>query len=64
MISKGITMKAIRLLTAGVLLMSVSTAGVASAQSTVPGYTAGAQMMRVEVTGGQIDTIGGVIYSR
>ncbi|QQV78038.1 alpha/beta hydrolase [Sphingomonas aliaeris] len=57
-------MKATRLLTAGVLLMSVSTTGVASAQSTVPGYTEGAQIMRVEVTGGQIDTIGGVIYSQ
>lgn len=36
----------------------------ASSQADGPGYTAGAQAMRVEVTTGQIDTIGGVIYSQ
>ncbi|WP_244506364.1 alpha/beta hydrolase [Pararhizobium polonicum] len=38
--------------------------GAAMAQTGLPGYADGAQVMRVDVTRGQIDTIGGVIYSQ
>lgn len=48
----------------GVLLMGALTSGQVSAQSKPPGYAEGAQTMRVDVTTGQIDTIGGVIYSQ
>lgn len=44
--------------------MGLAMSATASAQADWPGYTAGAQAMRVEVTTGQIDTIGGVIYSQ
>jgi len=43
---------------AGVLLMGTATSDLISAQVDWPGYTIGAQAMRVEVvTTGQIDTI-------
>ncbi|MCW2039287.1 alpha/beta hydrolase fold domain-containing protein [Xanthomonas campestris] len=48
----------------GFLMMGAATSGLASAQTDWPGYTDGAQAMRVETTAGQIDTIGGVIYSQ
>ncbi|MEB2647860.1 alpha/beta hydrolase [Pseudomonas canadensis] len=48
----------------GVLLMGTATKGLASEQADWPGYTNGAQAMRVEKTVEQIDTIGGVIYSQ
>lgn len=44
--------------------MGMLISGPAWAQSTLPGYTDGPQTMRVDVTTGQIDTIGGVIYSQ
>ncbi len=44
--------------------MGMAGSGFASAQTDRLGYTDGAQTMRVEVTAGQIDTIGAVIYSQ
>lgn len=44
--------------------MGTVLSGQVSAQADRPGYADGAQAMRVEVTTGQIDTIGGVIYSQ
>ncbi len=44
--------------------MGMATGGMAPAQSPSPAWSDGAQTMRVEVTTGQVDTIGGVIYSQ
>lgn len=49
---------------AGALLLGTLASADVSAQSTLLGYTEGAQMMRVDVTSGQVDTIGAVIYSQ
>lgn len=56
-------MKRTRLFMAGVLLMAAAN-GAAMAQTGLPGYADGAEVMSVDVTRGQIDTIGGVIYSQ
>lgn len=46
------------------MLMGSTVSHVASAQVQSPTHASGAQMIRVEVTTGQVDTIGGVIYSQ
>lgn len=47
----------------GIMLMGVAASSPASAQGKTPAQAGGAQTIRVDVTTGQVDTIGGVIYS-
>lgn len=48
----------------GFVLMGVAACGPASAEEKALSHAGGAQTIRVEVTAGQVDTVGGVIYAQ